>query len=97
MRITFEQARAAVRRKYGDRYRDRPWEVADYGAEDATHYQVVHGSPDQIAGRETAVGGLEGDGATLVAKDTGDVTWVPWIRGGWERVARMVRFGRWPA
>lgn len=99
MATDWQGAREAVHRRYARTFTDRdvPYAVADYGAEDATAFQVVHGPAEVVTGQTVPLGGVEGDGATLVDKATGRVSWVPWISGGWERVAGMVRFGRWPA
>lgn len=98
MTITWQEAREAVHRLLAPDHRDTPWTVADYGAQDSVAFQVVHGHPDALAGRRRpAVGGTEGDALTLVDKADGRVSFVPWLAGGFARVARMERFGKWPA
>jgi len=97
--ITWEQAReivraAAEREGLGG---GMPWDVADYGAEDATAWLVPHGPPAHLDGTDVSVGGWEGDGVTLVGKDSGRVAWFPWLADGiMKRVAAMTKFGTWP-
>ena len=97
---TFEQARRIVHAQFAKAFAAEgiTHTVASYGAEDAAAWRVIHGSVHDVAqDAQQMIGGVTGDMATLVLKESGEVVLLPIIAPeNWERLAGMTRFGTWP-